>query len=303
MSEVLRDGSFEFDVVLSFAGEDRDYVEAVAHRLKEAGVSVFYDDFEQVNLWGEDLVIHFDEVYRTKARYCVIFISRHYRDKAWTTHELRSALARALEERQAYLLPARFDDTEIPGVRPTIHYIDLRNLTPEMFTNLVLQKLGRSPARESASAEIGFRTPRIARKEFNPYEEAQRLVRFLGDGLQCRCEALADRGVSCSRFERDGRTCVRVVHNGKTRYGLDVWMGGVSSDSSLAFAYSRGELRSHGGMNAWGDIIWSKVEDQPVIKIFNLSLVGRTGSEVELTYSQLLDELWAEMCKVLEEDR
>jgi len=33
----------EFDIALSFAGEDRNYVDQVAHILKSKGISVFYD--------------------------------------------------------------------------------------------------------------------------------------------------------------------------------------------------------------------------------------------------------------------
>lgn len=48
----------EYDVALSFAGEDRDYAGQVAEQLVELGVTVFYDRFEQVNLWGKDLAEH-----------------------------------------------------------------------------------------------------------------------------------------------------------------------------------------------------------------------------------------------------
>ncbi len=37
----------KYDVALSFAGEDRDYVDKVAKRLQEKGVKVFYDKFEE----------------------------------------------------------------------------------------------------------------------------------------------------------------------------------------------------------------------------------------------------------------
>jgi len=40
-----------FDVALSFAGEDRAYVEAVAAELRKSGLRVFYDAFETTNLW------------------------------------------------------------------------------------------------------------------------------------------------------------------------------------------------------------------------------------------------------------
>jgi hypothetical protein len=133
----------EYEVVLSFAGEDRPYVEAVAEYLRGIGIKVFYDKYEESTLWGKDLAEHLDKVYRGSARYCVMFISRHYAEKVWTTHERRSALARALEEKTEYVLPARFDDTEIPGLRPTIGYVNLSVKSPEQLGELILEKLGK----------------------------------------------------------------------------------------------------------------------------------------------------------------
>jgi hypothetical protein len=60
----------EYDVCLSFAGEQRDYVEQVASRLRQEGIRVFYDGYEQVSLWGKDLYEHLDWAYRRAARYC-----------------------------------------------------------------------------------------------------------------------------------------------------------------------------------------------------------------------------------------
>jgi hypothetical protein len=56
-------------------------------------------------------------VYAGSARFCVAFISTEYAQKVWARHELRNAFAKALEEKQEYVLPARFDGTEIPGLR------------------------------------------------------------------------------------------------------------------------------------------------------------------------------------------
>ncbi len=133
---------FEYDVVLSFAGEDRGYVEAVAECLKGWGLKVFYDKYEQIDLWGKDLYVHLDTVYREKARFCIMFISRYYKDKLWTNHERESAQARAFEEHKEYILPARFDNTKIPGLRETIGYIPLKNYTPSQFAELVVKKVG-----------------------------------------------------------------------------------------------------------------------------------------------------------------
>lgn len=130
-----------FDVCLSFAGEQRSYVEMVARGLKSRGYRVFYDADEQVALWGKNLAEHFEDVYREASRACVMFISKEYAEKPWAKHERRSALARALEEDE-YVLPARFDETELPGLAPTIGYIDLAEVAPESLVELLAEKLG-----------------------------------------------------------------------------------------------------------------------------------------------------------------
>jgi len=67
-----------YDVALSFAGEDREYVEKIATELRDAGVSVFYDTFQRAELWGKNLVDHLAEIYQKRSRYVVMFISKPY---------------------------------------------------------------------------------------------------------------------------------------------------------------------------------------------------------------------------------
>jgi TIR domain-containing protein len=137
-----RHGGFEYDVALSFAGEDRPYVEQVATVLKEAGVRVFYDRFEEVSLWGKNLYDHLSDVYGRQARYTVMFISQHYARKVWTSHERESAQARALEENSECILPARFDDTKVPGLPNTVGYLSLQGRDPKDLADLIVQKVG-----------------------------------------------------------------------------------------------------------------------------------------------------------------
>lgn len=134
---------FAYDVGLSFAGEDREYVEEVATTLKAYGVDVFYDDFERAALWGKDLYEYLDSVYRAQCRFCVVFISEHYAKKPWPRHERRSAQARDLVGGSEYVLPARFDDTEVPGILTTTGFIDLRTASPADVAVLIAQKLGK----------------------------------------------------------------------------------------------------------------------------------------------------------------
>jgi len=100
----VNNGEFEYDVALSFAGENRTPVERFANLLKLAGFSVFYDAWKKADLWGRDLYQHLDEVYSKKARFCVLFISAQYAAKAWTNHELKSAQTRAFRENKTAML-------------------------------------------------------------------------------------------------------------------------------------------------------------------------------------------------------
>jgi hypothetical protein len=147
------DRRHEYEVCLSFAGEQRHYVEKVAAGLKKADVAIFYDEFDQVNLWGKNLYEHLDWVYRRSARYCILFASADYARKNWTNHERRSAQARALEGRAEYVLPVRFDNSDIPGLLPTVSYIDGTETPPEDLVSLVLLKLGRTQAGEIVKAK------------------------------------------------------------------------------------------------------------------------------------------------------
>jgi len=132
---------YEYDVALSFAGEDREKVEEITVALREKGVTVFYDAFEKATLWGKDLPTYLAEVYRKHARFCVMFLSRHYALKAYPTREREAALARALAEQREYILPVRLDDTEVPGVLPTTGYLDARTETVAEIVRCVVAKL------------------------------------------------------------------------------------------------------------------------------------------------------------------
>jgi hypothetical protein len=143
----MANGEFEYDVAVSFAGEDRPIAETFAKILKAQGLSVFYDNWEQANLWGRDLYEHLDEVYAKKARYCVMFLSAHYAAKAWTNHEKKSAQTRAFQENKEYILPLRLDDTVIPGIRATLGYLDLRRIKVEDAAQLAIQKIATAKSR------------------------------------------------------------------------------------------------------------------------------------------------------------
>jgi hypothetical protein len=131
-----------FDVAISFAGTERESALKLAENLRAAGYTVFYDDFFPEQLWGKNLAIFFDEIFRKKARFCVIFVSEQYQKRVWTIHEARSAQARALAEKgKEYILPIQVDQTELEGLLPTIGYVPI-GLGIEMISAMLIKKLG-----------------------------------------------------------------------------------------------------------------------------------------------------------------
>lgn len=134
--------AFTYEVAISFAGPQRWLAEQLANTLHEAGYHVFYDDYYPEQLWGKDLTVHFDDIYRKQARYCVMFVSSDYAQRMWTNHEQRSARARALEQKDVeYILPIRVDDTELPGMPSSIGYLPLAQYSIEQISNILIKKL------------------------------------------------------------------------------------------------------------------------------------------------------------------
>ena len=133
----------QFEIALSFAGEQRAFVQRVASALIARGVEVFFDEEAEVQLWGKNLVEEFQRIYMDASHAVAMFISAEYAGKPWTRHERRSALSRALRERGEYILPIRFDNTELEGLSPDIAAVKIGDRTPEEIASMIAEKLVR----------------------------------------------------------------------------------------------------------------------------------------------------------------
>ena len=59
-------------------------------------------------------------------------------DKTWK----KASQARAFSQLTEYILPVRFDDTEISGLNETVGYIDANKVAPDVLAKLFIQKTG-----------------------------------------------------------------------------------------------------------------------------------------------------------------
>lgn len=132
-----------YHVAVSFAGAQRVIARQIATRVRAAGYEVFFDEFVTAKLWGTDLAASLDDVYRKQADFCLVIVSQDYLEREWTRHELRSAIARAVKEKGGdYILPVQVDAVELPGLVPTIHYVNFPQHNVEQIVGLLIEKFG-----------------------------------------------------------------------------------------------------------------------------------------------------------------
>lgn len=143
---------YYYDVVLSFAGEDREYVEECADILTALGIKAFYDSYEQDVLWGKDLYTFLADIYSNKARFAIVFISQHYVKKCWTKHEFKFINERMFNSETEYLLPVFLDDTKLCGIPETQGY--LTNKTPYEVAVMFAKKINKDIDVELMKSEL-----------------------------------------------------------------------------------------------------------------------------------------------------
>lgn len=126
----------------------------------------FYDADEQIELWGKHLAEELPQIYTRKSAAVVVFVSADYAARDWTRLERRAAFSEAVRKAGVHVLPAWFDDSELPGLLPDLVAIDLRRYTPRKFADLVVAKLRVGevdPRRLGVHTTIYVPEPRILR--------------------------------------------------------------------------------------------------------------------------------------------
>ena len=134
----------------------------------------FYDADEEIDLWGKFLPEELPAIYGEQAAAVVLFVSAEYAARDWTRLERRAALDRMVRERREHVLPARFDDTPLPGLLPGVSYVDLSHKTPQQFAAMIAAKL----------ADLGITGPpsRLARTLMHDHRGWVSSVAFSPDG-------------------------------------------------------------------------------------------------------------------------
>jgi hypothetical protein len=130
-----------YDVGISFAAGQRDYVRELANYLRMRNRTVFFDEFHQTQMWGNDGLEFLQETYVKKCKRVIMCLSEDYVERAWPTYERKQILGKQFMDQTQFILPIRFDDVEIPGLPPQYFYLDARRLTATEIGAVTIDKL------------------------------------------------------------------------------------------------------------------------------------------------------------------
>jgi hypothetical protein len=104
---------FEWDIAISFAGENRTLAEFICEQLRELDISVFYDRNYEDNYLGGLWSKEFLDVFLNKSRLVVAILDQHHKDKVWPTFERDCFTPRVPE---GDVIPVFLDKTIFPGI-------------------------------------------------------------------------------------------------------------------------------------------------------------------------------------------
>lgn len=141
--EPKRVEDMKFKVALSFPGEKRDYVGAVAEELKQHLIhkSVFYDRDFTAQLARPNLDVLLQKIYLENSDLVVVFLCADYERKQWCGLEWRAIREIIKNRKDDSIMFMRFDNSIVQGVFSHDGYVDLTEYTPVQASNLIIERV------------------------------------------------------------------------------------------------------------------------------------------------------------------
>jgi hypothetical protein len=119
---------FDFDIAISFSGENRELARYVDQQLTTLDVRVFYDENFEANYLGKTWTAEFMRIFGRTARYVLCLLDVHHREKIWPTFEREVFTPRVA---RAEVIPVFLDDTPFLGIPHDVVGIDFKGLLEE----------------------------------------------------------------------------------------------------------------------------------------------------------------------------
>lgn len=105
--------SFDYDLALSFAGENRELARYIAESLKMLDMTVFFDEMFEANFLGQAWSAQFKGIFGKQSRFVLCLLDIHHSNKIWPTFEREHFAPRVPE---GSVIPVYLDDTKFVGI-------------------------------------------------------------------------------------------------------------------------------------------------------------------------------------------
>lgn len=127
--------NIDFDLAISFAGENRELARYIVRRLSDLDVHTYFDEDYESNYLGKRLTDEFRAAFHSNSRFVICLLDNSHLKKIWPTFERDVFLPRV--EKQE-VIPIYLDDTRFPGIPGDLYGIKLSiNVTQEGWQQIV----------------------------------------------------------------------------------------------------------------------------------------------------------------------
>ena len=290
-----------YDIAVSFAGEQRDYVDKTVSACKALGLNVFYDRDKNNDWWGADFIRKQRQIYSSKTRFFVAFISNEYLGKPIPMDEFSSAMLTAVKQGDGYILPVLIGNPDIPSdlLHPHIGYLRAESYTPEQLAGQLSKKVRGAQDAGQQREEIGgvvekalkFRMPKTVPATYSKYAELDKIFDYLSSQFQSGAQQLEKLGLRCHVRFRFDVLAVRIERNGSTVAGLDVRKGLQMGDDHITWSVGYSQFSSN-SFNGWATPKFDRDRNEAIVEVNNIASLGGGHAEPDGTYQSFFDLLW-----------
>lgn len=107
------DKDYEFDIAISFAGENRELARHIADQIQMLDCAVFFDELYEANYLGTAWRKQFEDIFKNRSRVVVCVLDVHHADKIWPTFERECFTPRVAD---GAVIPIFLDNSVFPGI-------------------------------------------------------------------------------------------------------------------------------------------------------------------------------------------
>src|ERR1051326_2413947 len=140
---MLSKSNRRFSVALSFPGEHRRFVEAVASvfTLDFRLDPVLFNKYHEAEFAQPNLDTHLQHLYHDESDLIVTFLCVEYSEKEWCGLEWGAIRDLIKRKQSSRIMLLRFDNAEIPGLFSTDGYAPIDKRSPQEIADLILKRM------------------------------------------------------------------------------------------------------------------------------------------------------------------